>query len=46
MKTVKNQTEIKRVSNETAEKLVESGKYHYCQKSEWKSLKNQSKKEK
>ena len=38
MKTVKNSSEIKRVSNETAEQLVDSGKWSFTSKKEWKEL--------
>jgi hypothetical protein len=39
MKCVKNHTgDIKRVSNEQAERLVSNGVHTYCPKSEWKAL--------
>jgi hypothetical protein len=40
MKCVKNTStnEVKRVSNEAAERLVANGNYAFCPKSEWKAL--------
>lgn len=40
MKCIKNlnTNEIKRVRNEEADILVQSNKWKYCQKSEWKQL--------
>jgi hypothetical protein len=40
MKCVKNTNtnEVKRVSNETANRLVAAGSYAFCPKSEWKAL--------
>ena len=38
MKTIKNQSEIKRVSDEEANRLVGTEGWRYCPKYQWKQL--------
>lgn len=38
MKTIKNNTEVKRVNDREATKMVRDGIWKYCPKSEWKKI--------